>query len=231
MTDPDFGHRIAHIAWAALLVCPLGPGAAEAALEPAALCEQATVQAAEKTGVPLSVLQAIALVESGRTLGGQRRPWPWTVNFAGEGSWYNSRAEAEQAVADRQASGSTNFDIGCFQINHRWHGDAFADVAAMFDPDANALYAAEFLLDLFNETGTWPDAAAAYHSRTPEYADRYRARFEQLHAGLGSDEPLPVLASVRRDNRFPLLQGGAAGGLGSLVPQLSGGTSLIGGTP
>jgi hypothetical protein len=231
MINPECGYRIVRIASAAIMTCLMGAGAGQATIDPSGQCELAAARAAEKTGVPLSVLQAIALAESGRSRGGQRRPWPWTVNFAGEGTWYESRLKAEQAVADRQATGATNFDIGCFQINHRWHGDAFPDVAAMFDPDANALYAAEFLMGLFSETGTWPDAAAAYHSRTPEYADRYRARFEQLQAGLGSDEPLPVLATARRDNRFPLLQAGAAGGLGSLVPQVSGGTSLIGGTP
>ena len=113
----------------------------------------------------------------------------------------------------------------------RWHAKAFPDMATMFDPRANALYAAQFLLGLFDETGSWPDAAAAYHSRTPEYADRYRARFNQLHDGLDAREEMPLLAGVTRENRFPLLQAGAAGSLGSLVPQVEGGFSLIRAAP
>jgi hypothetical protein len=213
------------------VACLLSRTAALAASDPSALCERATVLAAEQTGVPLSVLQAIALAESGRSWGGGQRPWPWTVNFGGDGSWYDSSAEAQRAVAEYQATGGTNFDIGCFQINHRWHAGAFPDVATMFDPGANALYAAQFLLGLFAETGSWPDAAAAYHSRTPEYADRYRARFNRLHDGLDAGGEMPLLAGVSRVNRFPLLQAGATGSLGSLVPQVEGGVSLIGAAP
>jgi hypothetical protein len=153
------------------------------------------------------------------------------VNYGGDGTWYNSATEARHAVATYQAGGGTNFDIGCFQINHRWHAGAFPDVAAMFDPTANALYAAQFLLGLFAETGSWPDAAAAYHSRTPEHADRYRARFNQLHDGLDAGAQMPLLAGVTRENRFPLLQAGATGSLGSLVPQVEGGFALIGAAP
>ena len=211
--------------------CLLSGTAAQGAADPSALCERATALAAEQTDVPLSVLQAIALAESGRSWGGRQRPWPWTVNFGGDGAWYDSSAEARRAVAEYQAQGGTNFDIGCFQINHRWHAEAFPDVATMFDPDANALYAAEFLLGLFAETGSWPDAAAAYHSRTPEYADRYRARFNRLHDGLDAGGEMPLLAGMTRENRFPLLQAGAAGSLGSLVPQVEGGFSLIGAAP
>ena len=214
---------------AMIVACLLRPAHA-ASTDPSALCEAAAVSAAQQTGVPLAVLQAIALAESGRAVSGRQRPWPWAVNFGGQGNWYGSNDEAQLAVAERQAAGATNFDIGCFQINHRWHGDAFADIAAMFDPVQNALYAAEFLRRLHDETGSWADAAAAYHSRTPDYADPYRARFETLKAGLDA-AGTTLLASAPRVNRFPLLQTGAQGGLGSLVPEQSGGVSLIGAAP
>ena len=209
----------------------LGIGAATiAAIDPAALCEAATRNAAEQTGVPVSVLQAIALAESAKPSDGAQRPWPWTVNFAGQGYWYASTDEAQLAVEERQSLGATNFDIGCFQLNHRWHGQAFPTIAAMFDPDRNALYAAQFLQQLHTETGSWPDAAAAYHSRTPEYAEPYRARFETLYDGIAQGGPAPRTDPLR-ENRFPLLRAGAVGALGSLVPQQSGGISLIGDVP
>lgn len=230
MTDRRAGYRW-HMFAAAGVAVLTGDAAAGAAGDAAALCERATVHAADQTGVPLTVLQAIALAESGRSLDGQHRPWPWTVNFGGDGAWYDSSAEAQLAVADWQETGHTNFDVGCFQINHHWHADAFADIASMFDPETNALYAAEFLLGLYRETGSWPDAAAAFHSRTPEYADRYRTRFERLHDGLAPSDRAPHLASLTRANRFPLLQAGAAGALGSLVPQIQGGSSLLGAEP
>jgi len=207
------------------------PTPAGAAPDPPGLCEAAAREAAAETGVPLKVLNAIALTESGRNHGGRRRPWPWTVNFGGPGFWYDSSEEAQLAIAERQAVGTTNFDVGCFQINHRWHGDAFDTMAQMFDPTSNARYAARFLAQLFQETGSWPDAAAAYHSRTPELAEAYRARFLALHDGLedpGTDLTEPTL--IRR-NLFPFLQTGGRGALASLVPRQTGGASLFGGSP
>ena len=55
-------------------------------------------------------------------------------------------------------------------------GKSFATIDDMFDPAANALYAAGFLHDLFEETGDWELAAGAYHSRTPEHAEVPAAR-------------------------------------------------------
>lgn len=211
-----------------LLAAALLTGPVLGATDPASLCEQAALNAASATGVPLDVLRTIALAESGRSDGGTQRPWPWTVNFGGQGFWYADRAEAELAVDERRALGATNIDIGCFQINHRWHGEAFSGTSAMFDPEENALYAAQFLARLFDETGNWPDAAVAFHSRTPEHADRYRAKLAELSDTLTAG---PERIAAPRINRFPLLVGGTAGSLGSLVPQVDGMGSLLGTAP
>ncbi len=115
----------------------------------------------------------------------------------------------------------------------------------MFDPRANAAYAANFLRKLFLEKGNWADAAGAYHSRTPKYANRYKKRFERLLANLSSppdvgsdlfEESIPKSIDapiIVRLNRFPLLQGGltASASLGSLMPASAGAgfQPLIGG--
>lgn len=204
---------------------------AVAAIDPPGLCEAAARDAAAETGVPLKVLEAIALAESGRIFGGARRPWPWTVNFGGPGFWYDSSEEAQLAITERQSVGTTNFDVGCFQINHRWHGEAFDTMAQMFDPAENARYAARFLAELYQETGSWPDAAAAYHSRTPEHADAYRERFVALHDGLADTNTEAQGPTLIRQNLFPLLRTGERGALASLVPQQHGGASLFGAAP
>jgi hypothetical protein len=59
----------------------------------------------------------------------------------------------------------------------------------MFNPERNALYAAHFLIELHREFGSWTEAAGAYHSRTPEHADRYKAKFSDLR--MQFDEFLP----------------------------------------
>ncbi len=55
------------------------------------------IPAAEETGVPYDVLLAISKVETAR----DNRPWPWTVNFGGDGKWFDSAAEAEASVTKR----------------------------------------------------------------------------------------------------------------------------------
>lgn len=207
------------------LAAAVASSAAEPSPSPAGLCETAAAKAADSYGVPRTVMMAIALAESGRRDGTALRPWPWAINFAGEGHWFASEAEAVDAALSRQAAGLSNFDVGCFQINYRWHGDAFASLDEMIDPERNARYAAQFLAQLHASRGNWDDAAAAYHSSTSELAAEYRARFEAIHDGL-SPEPEPIAGRV---NRFPLLRSGAAGSRGSIVPVLGGlGLTLLG---
>jgi Transglycosylase SLT domain len=192
---------------------------------PSSICQRAAADAASRTGVPLDVLLAVTLVETGR----DGRPWPWTVNAGGDGQWFDTPEEAALHVAGVLDQGVTNVDLGCFQLNYRWHASAFASVEDMLDPDQNATYAAGFLAEHYARSGDWSIAAAAYHSATPEHADAYRVKFEAAYAGLGdqvqSDDP----ADMKRPNGFPLLVAGPAGRRGSLVPPTGGGEPLIGG--
>jgi Transglycosylase SLT domain len=193
--------------------------------DPSSLCLRAAADAASQTGVPNDVLLAIALVETGR----DGQPWPWTVNAGGDGRWFDTPEEAEAHVAEILAEGVTNVDLGCFQLNYRWHAAAFTSIADMLDPDRNATYAAEFLAEHFAQSGDWTNAAAAYHSATPEYAEAYRTKFETAYAGLGDRPEAAVPPDRARLNRFPLLVAGANGRNGSLVPTTAGGLPLIGG--
>lgn len=192
----------------------------------AMLCDQAATQAARHTGVPVNVLKALTRTETGRRKDGVFAPWPWSMNVEGKGKWFASQAEAELYLAQVTSTGNRNFDVGCFQINYRWHGEAFETAQAMFDPKKNAIYAARFLQRLFEEKGNWTDAAAAYHSRTPKYATRYKARFERILSDLKQDRGVAVALAesereyAKRQNSFPLLQqqNTQLRSFGSLVP-------------
>nr|WP_281496149.1 transglycosylase SLT domain-containing protein [Marivita sp. S6314] len=161
------------------------------------LCDAAAYHAAGQSGVPADVLLTITRLETGR--GPDAEPWPWAVNQAGQGTWFGSEDDARSFVFSKIKTGTTNIDIGCFQINYRWHADGFRSLDAMFNPETNAEYAAEFLTRLYREFGTWSDAAAAYHSRTPEFAEKYRARFEEYRSGIVTalpSQPTPVVRKV-----------------------------------
>lgn len=182
------------------------------------LCVGAGQKAATRFGVPYPVLHAIMLVETGRGYGSTTKPWPWTLNIAGHGYWLESKEAALTAAAVAISEGERRVDHGCFQINYRWHGMHFSSIEQMLDPDAGAAYAAQFLQRLYLETGDWSKAAGAYHSRTPLYAARYRARFDRyLDASPQADQD--SLTFLPRANTFPWLQtGDGMAVMGSLLP-------------
>ena len=203
-----------------------GPLMTQAAPDPASLCDRAAGMAAEESGVPVDILLAISRVETGRSQDGILAPWPWTINADGAGAFYDSKEEAVAAATAHLTDGTGTFDTGCFQINHGYHGHEFGSLDDMFDPLSNARYAAKFLNQLYDELGNWADAVAAYHSRTPDKAEAYLERVKSVIEGpevaQAVAEPLP------RINSFPLLQAGAPGMNGSIVPQTGGMQPLMG---
>lgn len=182
-------------------------------------CDVAAAQASREFNVPVDVLRAVTRTETGRGRGGTLEPWPWTVNMEGAGHWFDTEDAARAFVFKHFKRGARSFDVGCFQINYKWHGQAFKSIEEMFDPFKNARYAAEFLSSLYSELGTWTEAAGAYHSRTPKYATIYKSRFETIHRQLAPMTAVVAAAPApRRQNGFPLLTGGAPSNRGSLVP-------------
>ena len=142
---------------------------------PSALCRAAILQAERATHVPDRLLDAIAMVESGRRdpISGAVYPWPWTINAEGIGHFYDTKAEAIAAVQDFQAHGVRSMDVGCMQVNLMFHPEAFATLDQAFDPMINAAYGARFLQQLYAQTNAWPLAVAAYHSFTPDIGADY----------------------------------------------------------
>lgn len=147
-----------------------------------ALCSMAAKDAGVEYGVNYDLLQTISAVESGRWDNLQNRyvAWPWTVNVNGKGYYFSSREEAVKAVKDFQAKGITSIDVGCMQINLKYHGDAFSSVEEALDPHQNVKYSAKFLRSLYNRHGNdWKNAARRYHSSDPEKGEMYAQRLEQ----------------------------------------------------
>ena len=205
--------------------------ASAARSDPGQTCDHAAAKAAEKTGVPIDILLAITRVETGRG-GAEPRPWPWTINADGQGNWYETMDAAVMAATTHLTDGTASFDIGCFQLNIRWHGEHFASISDMFDPMKNAEYAATFLAQLYQESGNWSEAVAAYHSRTPDLAEQYLQKVKAVLSGPNAPTAAELVTESRsnRENPFPLLKAGGQGSAGSLVPLQSANGPLIGGT-
>ena len=179
--------------WFALLCWLLMPGPVWGAAD---LC-RAPIAAVERvTGVPDRLMQAIAIIETGRRdAGGAAMAWPWSINVEGVGEIFDSKAAAIAAVQAHQARGARSIDVGCMQVNLMHHPEAFASLDEAFDPAANARYAAQFLQRLLAQTGSWPLAVAGYHSLTPEvggdYARKVMAVWAKPELGQGGRMAAP----------------------------------------
>lgn len=123
-------------------------------------CEPAVVRASQKHGVPLAVLYAVGLTETGT----KGRLQPFAMNVDGKAIFSHSLSEAAANFAKFKAAGAKFIDVGCMQINERFHGSKFESLAAMFDPARNVDYAARFLKELRARESTWTMAVARYNA-------------------------------------------------------------------
>lgn len=145
------------------------------------VCLAAIFGAEQRYGIPDHLLLALGLQEAG--YGGPQglTIWPWSVNAEGDGRRFENASEAIAFVRARQAAGEELIDIGCLQVNLRWHPEAFGSLTQGFDPHRNVDYAARFLLSLYAETGDWWAAAGRYHSRSEGPQGVYLASLRRNH--------------------------------------------------
>jgi soluble lytic murein transglycosylase-like protein len=123
-------------------------------------CEREMLRASRDHNIPINVLYAVSLTETGR--GGKLDPF--AINVEGKAAFSRTRAEAMDKVARARAQGAKLIDIGCMQINHHFHGAKFGSLADMFEPARNVDYGARFLIELKQREGSWTKAVARYHA-------------------------------------------------------------------
>ncbi len=143
-------------------------------------------QIAGESGVPPSLLYALALAESGRPVGpgGGLRPWPWTLNVGGKGYRFETREAAWVALAGFLAQGKRSIDIGLMQINWKYHADRLKNAYLALDPYTNLRVAAGIFRDCYRVRGDWWSAVGCYHAPSPDprarrRAERYQARVQR----------------------------------------------------
>jgi soluble lytic murein transglycosylase-like protein len=123
-------------------------------------CEREMARAARSYGVPLGVLYAVGLTETGR--GDSLRPY--ALNIEGRSVYDVAKNDALRRFQQARLAGARMIDVGCMQINHHFHASSFASVEEMLDPAKNVDYAARFLQQLKAREGSWTLAVARYHA-------------------------------------------------------------------
>ena len=144
----------------------------------AEICATETSQVEHAMGIPVGLLGAIALAETGRWNSDRQESfaWPWTVMAEGQGRYFETKAEAVAEVYALLDRGLTNIDVGCMQINLFYHGGAFPNIETAMDPAANTAYAGQYLSNLNKAAKSWTTAAGYYHSMTPKRGSAYEER-------------------------------------------------------
>ena len=133
-------------------------------------CEQIASTVEKESNLPPHILSSISRVEAGRKLStGNVRGWPWTLNHAGKGLFFDSKEQALKYLKQAVSSGSRNIDVGCMQLNYRWHKVAFSSIDEMMDPELNIKYAAQFVHELYGRHKNWEDAIKHYHSNKKKF--------------------------------------------------------------
>jgi len=196
---------------------------------PASLCRQASDTAERRHAIPAQLMAAIGRVESGRRdpQTGTMGPWPWTINAEGQGAFFDTKPAAIAAVQALQARGVRSIDVGCMQVNLMHHPNAFASLEQAFDPMANADYAADFLVRLYDEAHSWPKAVGMYHSATPELGNPYQAKVMAIWPE-EQRNPAPTLAPALANAwRATMPVTPFHGGIGGVVRPVAGGTGSM----
>ncbi len=148
--------------FAAASICSLIAIGAQAAgnKKAARVCERYMQEAARQYNVPLGILYAVGLTETGR----RNSLHPYALNIAGKSYFADSATEALAAIMRSRNRGVKLIDVGCMQINIFYHSTNFSDLRAMLDPRQNVAYAAKFLSELKQNEKSWTMAVARYHA-------------------------------------------------------------------
>ncbi|MBB6366671.1 soluble lytic murein transglycosylase-like protein [Xanthomonas sacchari] len=159
--------------------------------------------AAAQSGVPSSVLYAVALQESGTRLRGRLLPWPWTLNVAGTPQRHATRVDAclalRRALRDTPAE---RIDVGLGQVNAGYHAHRVQQPCALLNPYRNLGIAAEILHEQHRPGEDWLAAVGRYHRPAGgPPAARYRGAVQRhLVRVLGNPQAVASLKPLRENN-------------------------------
>jgi hypothetical protein len=179
------------------------------------VCGAIADQTERAEDIPPGLLHAVALAESGRWQAdeGFGQAWPWTVRSGPDSFYLPSKEVALGKVRELRATGRSNIDVGCMQINLGYHGTAFASLDDAFDPPSNVAYGARFLKQLRDETRSWAKATGRYHTADADRGQAYRARVWRLWRDLRrrqSGETPMITEAMFVGDRLARLAGGVA---------------------
>ncbi len=141
------------------------------------ICEKNIDDIERQIDIPKGLLKAIGLTESGRYLNRHKKIiWPWTVNAKSKSLFFDNKLQMLKFVNSQVEKGNYNFDVGCMQVNLKWHGKYFKKISDSIEPKINISYATSFLYKLKSDHKTWTEAIKRYHSSNPKKNLKYHKK-------------------------------------------------------
>lgn len=151
-------------------------------------CSSVFARFEEQYKIPKNTLHAISLQETQKAHSKHNISlvWPWTVNSRGKGYYFDSKNDAIKFVQDQIKSGNKSVDVGCMQINLKYHSKAFTSIEEAFSPKANIEYGAKLLKDNKKSSGSWSKAIGNYHSYQEKRAANYSLKVNRFNKNMTS---------------------------------------------
>ncbi len=164
------------------------------------VCEKIIKNIESLTDIPEGLLLGIGKTEAGRIIDKKElRVWPWTVNHAGKSLFFDNKKQMKNYVLKHLTKGDNNLDVGCMQVNLKWHKHNFKQVNDMISPEPNISYAASFLVQLKNKYGNWNEAIKNYHSSDP---DKNKPYLDKVLSFWRMKEKKPLYIVDNKKNNF-----------------------------
>ncbi|WP_375378909.1 transglycosylase SLT domain-containing protein [Pseudomonas sp. CBS] len=157
--------------------------------------------AAQRAGIPSTVLYAVALQESGIQRNGRIVPWPWSLNIAGQSHRFATRTDACSNLQHAmRTTPHTRIDAGLGQINLGYHKHRFNNTCDLLDPYLNLAIAADILKEQHVPSEDWLLAIGRYHRPAGgEPAARYRRSVSHHLTRLQGASPTAAVLTTRRE--------------------------------
>ena len=141
------------------------------------VCEKNISEIERQIDIPKGLLKAIGLTESGRYLNKSKLTiWPWTINMKTKSLFFDNKSQMLKFLNSQVEKGNYDFDVGCMQVNLKWHGKYFKNISDSIDPKTNISYATSFLYKLKSDHKTWTEAIKRYHSSNPNKNLKYHKK-------------------------------------------------------
>ena len=134
--------------------------------------------------------------------------WPWTVNVEGVGHHFKTKAAAVNFTTSQLNQGKKSIDVGCMQVNLKYHPDAFKSINHAFSPRSNIEYASKLLKEKYYKHKNWNKAIGSYHSESTDRGRKYSDNVNKIanNISMHKDNVRKYTYSNKHNNPSPSRQ-------------------------